>query len=495
MVNEFSKQERLTPHNYDAERGVIGCLLQNNNLVDEATSIIDSDMFFEPIYAALFKSIIELKSTGYVIDEITLKDKTIPKAAGTSISDKIKSIRKKVADEGFDVTRLTDDFFAEILNSAVVSSNISHYCNIVKEKYLLRKTIELGEKICQDCREGNKSIQEICEYGQNTLFDFSKTSGQKTYRKVSDLISEALDDIEKAAKAPGGITGVRTGFKDMDRLTSGFQDSDMIVLAARPSQGKTSFALNLAYNISKINKQYVMFFSLEMSAKQLLKRLLAMESGIDGQTIRSGQLTDTEWTKLAASTKIITGTNIFVDDDSYLTIAQFRNKCKKLDAELRKKRGEEKGIDIVIVDYIQLMHAGADFKNGDRITGFSSMQEELSEISRNIKAIAKELNIPVIALAQLNREVDKSKNTEPKLSDIKGSGAIEQDADIVMMIHRPQNKEENSFGMGDYQNNNYNDNETDIIFAKHRNGSTETIKLKFDKATTRFEDMDEKRNV
>lgn len=460
--SEFKNAELRIPHNVEAERSVIGCLIQNNGLIDEALATINHEMFYDPIYRAMFKSIAELKSTGFTIDKVTLKDKVEPKAQG-SVTEKINSIRQKVVEQGFDATRLDDSFFADILRSVPITSNIKDYCNIVKEKYILRKTISLCEDVILDCRDGRKDTQEILNSAQGELFKYAKTTDQKDYVRLDSLINEVLDDIAAAGKTKDGITGIRTGFKRIDNLTAGLQKSDMIVIAARPSQGKTAFALNLAYNISKINNQNVMFFSLEMSKKQLLMRIIAMESALSSDALRSGRLGDEDWRNLISSTGRINGTNIYVDDSNDITIAELKNKCKKLKSEGK--------LDVVIIDYLQLMHAGAI--SGSMRQTFSGRQEEVAEISRGIKGLAKDLEIPIIALAQLNRGAEKEK--VPQLSDIKESGAIEQDADIVMLINHPDPEDMPK---------------TQLIFAKHRNGRTDTIELRFDRATTRFNEYD-----
>lgn len=463
LENEFKNAELRVPHNLEAEKSVIGCLIQNNALIDEALSLINYEMFYDPIYRAMFKSIAELKDTGFVIDTVTLRDKVTPKATGTTVTEKINSIKQKVVEQGFDINRLDDSFFVDILRSVPITSNVKDYCNIIKEKYILRKTISLCENVIVDCRNGQRDTQEILNEAQGELFKYAKTSDQKDYTRIDSVIPKVLDDIAEASKTKDGITGVRTGFPSIDKLTAGLQKSDMIVIAARPSMGKTAFSLNLAYNISKNSNKNIMFFSLEMSVKQLVMRIVAMETAISSQNLRSGRLNDNDWQDLLSGVKRIHGTNIYVDDSNDITIAELKNKCKKLKSENK--------LDLVIIDYLQLMHAGAI--SGSNRQTFSGRQEEVAEISRGIKGLAKDLDIPIIALAQLNRGAEKEK--APQLSDIKESGAIEQDADIVMLINRPDPEDELK---------------TDIIFAKHRNGATGTISLKFDKATTRFNEYD-----
>lgn len=455
------------PHSLEAEKSVISCILQNNALADEVFAVLSEDMFYDPLYRALFRSIEELKNEYFSIDKVTLKEKVVPKSV---IKDEV---RKGVIKQNFEPSRVDDDFFNDLVISVPITENVLDYCNIIKDKYILRNTISLCEKVIVDCKNGDKNVNDILNDTQGEIYKFSKTKNQGEYVRVDNVVPEVLKRIEAASKTKDGITGVSSGYANMDNITSGFQNTDMIVLAARPAMGKTSFSLNLAYNISKKAGKNAMYFSLEMGVEQLAMRLIAMETGISSTNLRNGRLNEKQWRDLINGTKNIYGTKIYVDDNSYLTIAEFRNKCMKLDADLRMK-GEK--LDIVMVDYLQLMHAGTNFKNSGK-QGFSNRQEEVAEISRNIKALAKELKVPIIALSQLARL--EKENKRPQLSDIRESGAIEQDADIVMLIHSNRNDPDAE-----------DKNKTEIIFAKHRNGQTGTIVFKFDLNTTRFLEYD-----
>lgn len=464
-----SADERM-PHNIEAEKAVIGCLLQDNSTIEEVFATITADMFYSRPLRAVFSSIGELRREGADVDKITVKDHAIPKLS-ESIQDRVNNIKLKAKElEGYAEETLDDQFFIDILSNAAYATNVISYCNIIKDKYLLRQSIDIASKIIDDCRSGEKSAKDICDDAQDGYFNLGANNSSKIYRRAEDFIQPIFKEIEYAASTPNGITGVESGYKQLDNLTAGFQNSDMIVLAARPGMGKTTFALNLAYNIASRNDKSVLFFSLEMSGEQLVKRIISSLSFVSSNKIRSGKLSDDEMSSLVESTYELEDKKFFIRDSSLLTIADLRNECMKL-------KHSKDGLDIVFIDYLQLMVAGDNYKSGTK--GFASRQEEVSAISRNIKALAKELNIPIIAMSQLHREAE-NRSGPPQLSDLRESGAIEQDADIVMLIHRPDKEDPQK---------------VDIILAKHRNGSTGIVNLRFDKETTRFVEWDRKTEI
>ena len=464
-----SADERM-PHNIEAEKAVIGCLLQDNSTIEEVFATITADMFYSRPLRAVFSSIGELRREGADVDKITVKDHAIPKLS-ESIQDRVNNIKLKAKElEGYAEETLDDQFFIDILSNAAYATNVISYCNIIKDKYLLRQSIDIASKIIDDCRSGEKSAKDICDDAQDGYFNLGANNSSKIYRRAEDFIVPIFNEIEYAASTPNGITGVESGYKQLDNLTAGFQNSDMIVLAARPGMGKTTFALNLAYNIASRNDKSVLFFSLEMSGEQLVKRMISSLSFVSSNKIRSGKLSDDEMSSLVESTYELEDKKFFIRDSSLLTIADLRNECMKL-------KHSKDGLDIVFIDYLQLMVAGDNYKSGTK--GFASRQEEVSAISRNIKALAKELNIPIIAMSQLHREAE-NRSGPPQLSDLRESGAIEQDADIVMLIHRPDKEDTQK---------------VDIILAKHRNGSTGIVNLRFDKETTRFVEWDRKTEI
>lgn len=456
--NSFQNADDRLPHNIEAERAVIGCLLQDSNTIEEVFASITAEMFYSGPLKAIFLSIAELKREGLDIDRITVKDK-------------VNSIKKKAKElEGYDERTLDDDFFVGLLENAAIDINVISYCNIIKDKYLLRRSISIASDIIEQCRKGDKSAIEICNIAQDDFFNLGVNNAAKVYHSISDYIQPIFEDIERASSATNGITGIPTGYSQLDTITAGFQNSDMIVLAARPAQGKTTFALNLAYNMCERSNKSVLFFSLEMSGIQLAKRILSSLSFVSSYNIRSGKLSEQDLKDLVTATYRMDNKKLFIKDSSLLTIADLRNECMRVK--------QKDGLDIVFIDYLQLMVAGDNYKNANK-GGFMSRQEEVSAISRNIKALAKELNIPIIALSQLHREAE-NRSGPPQLSDLRESGAIEQDADIVMLIHRP-NKE-------DPQG-------VELHIEKHRNGSTGVVYYRFNKETTRFDEVDRKTEV
>lgn len=492
MNDEFKNVEARIPKNIDAEKSIISCLLQNNSLIEEVMATISYEMFYDPVYRAMFKSICELNSVGSNVDMVTLKEKVISKADGTDGKDRvewtkidpnnpmerIKFVKERVIEQGFDANRINDDFILDIIKHAIITTNVLDYCKIIKDKYILRNAIAASEQLIIDSRLGQKDPEVILNETQDKLFDLSKRRDLVSYVPFDNEVHTLLKEIENASKTIDGITGVRTGWKMFDGKTFGFQKGNMIVLAARPSMGKTAFALNLAHNIANKSNQRVLFFSLEMTATEILRRAISMETGISGNKLRRGNLRDDEWRELIDGIRKIHNTKIFIDTDPYLTIAEFRNKCKKFHRDAVKDGVK----DIIIIDYLQYMHAGEVIKNGNAKI-INSVTDEISEISKNVKAVAKELDVPIIALAQLNRELEhrntKKTSAVPQLSDIKGSGSIEQDADIVMLI------------------NNHRDDPAatdkdvvDIIFAKNRNGEVGTHRFKFDSSVMKFYELD-----
>lgn len=465
--------DRKMPHSIEAERAVIACLLQDNSKMDEVLATISYDMFYSFIYRAIFASIVELRNEGTETDKITVRDQAITTAR--LMSEKVNKIRDKAREkEGITESTLSDEFFADMLREIVFTTNVMSYCHIIREKYILREAIRISSTVISECRAGEKNAEEICNIAQDDLYKLITTNADKSYVRADSLIGNIFDDIETASKAPGGITGVKTSYAQLDSKTSGFQKTDMIVLAGRPGMGKTTFALNLAYNICEKSNASVAFFSLEMTDSQLVKKILANLSGVQLTAMRSGKIGDEGMNDLTEAARRLYNKKFFINDDSFLTIPDLRNKCIKI--KMRE------GLDIVFIDYLQLMHAGTNYRNSSNSkNGFASRQEEIAEISRNIKGLAKDLDVPIIALSQLSREVESRKDQKPQLSDLRESGAIEQDADIVMFLSRPQGEE--------------NDDRITLTFAKHRNGSLGDISFRFDKSTSNFSDWDNTTDV
>ena len=464
--------EDRMPHNFEAERAVVGYLLQYNDSFDEVFATISANMFYDDRLKAVFSSIFTLKNEGVYINEITVKNKTYDKITAdkiTAFKENIKNVKNKTQASGLNQLSLDDSFFEELMDPNVaVYGDVMSLCNIIKNKYLLRESIKLANNIITKCRTEDINAELVCNEAQDDFFKLGTNTQSKSFKRADELIKPIFDEIDAAVNSKNGITGVSTGFYSLDGYTGGLQKSDMIVLAGRPGMGKTTFALNLAYNMCK-NDKTVLFFSLEMNDIQLVKRIVSSLSFVSSDNIRTGKLTDDDMTSIVNSAVELHGKKLFISDSTLLTIADLRNKCQKL-------RTQEKALDIVFIDYLQLMEPGDNYKNSNK-SGFMSRQEQIAAISRNIKALAKELNVPIVALSQLSREAEAKK--EPQLSDLRESGAIEQDADIVLFINKPKENEEDAAS-----------DKTDIIIAKHRNGSTGTISLRFDKSTTRFAEWD-----
>lgn len=467
MDNNSLKNE--VPHSYDDERAILSCIFQNAEVVDTALSLVDHKKFYTKRFSLMFECIEELSSSYQNIDIITVTNKMLSKID----NDKSKNEKEqKYRNITVDINLFRD----EILNAPINTQHIKDYCEVVNVCYLKRQTIKISENILSDCNRKDKDILEILEAGQKAYFDLAKRTDQKDYYTVDKIMEDVLNKIREASLTKDGITGIATHFREIDLWTAGFQRSDLIIIAARPSQGKTSFALNLALNMSNSGNK-VAFFSIEMPRVAIGERLLSMQSKISSEKLRSGRLNNQDWDDIVYSAERLNLPNLIIDDTSYLTIPELRSKCRKIQNEV--------GLDVVMLDYIGLMHAGIENYRGDRDRNVARLinnrQEEIAEISRSLKALAKELNVPFIALAQASRSAEEKKETQ--LSDIRDSGAIEQDADIVIFLER---KSED----GSEQNSDAEDNIVTINIKKHRNGRTGKIKLVFDKKTTKYKDIE-----
>lgn len=344
------------------------------------------------------------------------------------------------------------EFVRDLLNAVPTSANVRHYANIVSEKAVLRRLIKLTEEIENDCYLNKEPVEVIMEETEKKMFQLLGQRNSGDFMPIRQVVINTLENIERASKTKGNVTGIPTGFTDLDYKTSGLQNSDFILIAARPSMGKTAFVLNIAQYMAFKKDKAVAIFSLEMSREQLMNRLLSMESKVDSQHLRTGNLKDDEWSKLIESAGMIGESRLMIDDTPGISIGEMRSKCRKYKLE--------HGLDIIIIDYLQLM-------SGSGKSSSESRQQEISDISRSLKALARELNVPVVALSQLSRAVEQRTDHRPMLSDLRESGAIEQDADVVMFIYRDDyyNKDSENKGIAE------------IIIAKQRNGPIGTVNL------------------
>lgn len=434
--------KRILPHSLEAEQSVIGSMIMSRDAIVEASEIITGADFYQKQYGIIFETMVELHDEGKAVDLITLQERLKEKDLPPEISSM--------------------EFVRELLSSVATSANVKYYAEIVSEKSMLRKLIKTTEEIANSCYLGKEKTQDILEITEKKIFDLVQNRGSQEFVPIRQVVLNAIEKIEKASRSQGSVTGIPTGFIDLDYKMSGFQPSDLILVAARPSMGKTAFVLNIAQYMAFHDHVTAAIFSLEMSKEQLVNRLLALESKVDSQNIRTGNLEDEEWAKLIEGANIIGNSNLIIDDKPGISISELRSKCRKYKME--------HNLGVIFIDYLQLMTGSGRSE---------SRQQEISEISRSLKALARELNVPVVALSQLSRAVEQRPDHRPMLSDLRESGAIEQDADVVMFIYRD-----------DYYNkDSENKNIAEIIIAKQRNGPIGTVNLVWMPNYTKFVNM------
>ena len=439
---EESLIKRVMPHSPEAEQSVIGSMIMDNEAILTASEIITSDDFYQKQYGVLFDAMLELYNEGKAVDLITLQNRLQQKDVPPEISGL--------------------EFARDILNSVYTSANVRHYAQIVREKALLRRLIRTTEDITNTCYADKENTEDILAETEKQIFDIIQQNTSGDFVPIQKIVVDALERIELASKNSGNVTGLPTGFIDLDYKTAGFQPSDLILIAARPSMGKTALVLNIAQHMAFRKNITVAMFSLEMSKEQLVNRLFSLESHVDSQALRTGNLSDEDWGKLIEGAGVIGQSNLIIDDTPGISIMELRSKCRKYKVE--------HNLGIIIIDYLQLMSGG---KRAE------SRQQEISDISRALKSIARELNVPVVALSQLSRAVEQRPDHRPMLSDLRESGAIEQDADVVMFIYRD-----------DYYNkDSTRPNVAEIILAKQRNGAIGTIELAWLPQYTKFANM------
>lgn len=422
--------KRVMPHSIEAEQSVIGSMLIDKEAITIASEIVSREDFYQQQYGILFETILELYNESKPVDIVTVQDRLREK----NVPPEVSSL----------------EFVKDLIAAVYITANVKQHARIVKEKSMLRKLIKVNEEIANICYLGNQKVEDIMEMTEKKIFQLLQQTGSEEFVPIKTVVLNALDRIEAASRMKGSVTGIPTGFTDLDYKTSGFQPSDLILIAARPSMGKTAFVLNIAQYMAFHNDVTVAVFSLEMSKEQLVNRLLSMESKVDSQSIRTGNLSDDDWAKLIEGAGTIGKSNLIIDDTPGISISELRSKCRKY--KLENKLG------IVMIDYLQLM-------TGSKKT--DSRQQEISDISRSLKELARELNVPVIALSQLSRAVEQRPEHRPMLSDLRESGAIEQDADVVMFLYRDDyyNKDSDKKGVAE------------VIIAKQRNGPIGTVEL------------------
>ena len=432
--------KRILPHSIEAEQSVIGSMLMDREAIIAASEIVTASDFYQTQYGIMFETMVELFNEGKPVDLITLQD------------------RLKEKDVPPEVSSL--DFVRDIITTVPTSANVRSYANIVREKAVLRKLIHVNETIANTCYAGKEPLDQILATTEKTIFDLLQSRGGGEFVPIRQVALNVLEKIEVASKSQGSVTGIPTGFIDLDYKTSGMQPSDLVLIAARPSMGKTAFVLNLVDHVAVRKGLPCMVFSLEMSKEQLVNRMLAMESNVDAQKLRNGNLTDSDWDAVVEGIGVIGNSNLIIDDTPGISITELRSKCRKMKLE--------HGLSMIIIDYLQLMSGSG--KSSD------NRQQEISEISRSLKALAREMNAPVLALSQLSRACETRTDHRPMLSDLRESGAIEQDADVVMFLYRD-----------DYYNKDTDTpNIAEVIIAKQRNGPIGTVNLLWQPEFTKF---------
>ena len=439
--------KRILPHSVEAEQSVIGSMLMGREAIVVASEMLTSEDFYQRQYGIVFDAMVDLFNEGKPVDVVTLQN------------------RLREMDVPPEISGL--EFVRDLLNAVPTSANIRYYATIVSEKAVLRRLIRLTEEIENQCYLNREPVEEILENTEKKMFQLLQQRDSGDMVPIRQVVMDTLENIERASKTKGNVTGLATGFTDLDYKTSGFQNSDLILVAARPSMGKTAFVLNIAQYMAFKQNLSVAIFSLEMSKQQLMNRLLSMESRVNSQSMRTGNLKDEDWGKLIESAGLIGESRLIIDDTPGITVRELRSKCRKYKLE--------HGLDIIMIDYLQLMSGGG--------RGSDSRQQEISEISRSLKALARELNVPVVALSQLSRAVESRTDHRPMLSDLRESGAIEQDADVVMFIDRDDYYHKDSEMKG----------VAEIIIAKQRNGPIGTINLVWLPDYTKFMNLEQGR--
>ena len=433
--------KRILPHSIEAEQSVISSMLMSENAIMSASDILKGEDFYQRRYGIIFEAIVELYNEGKAVDIVTLQNRLKEKNVAPEISEM--------------------DFVKELLGAETTSVNIRDYASIVAEKALLRRLIKAAEEVENECYLNQKPVPEIMEESESKMFQIFQQRSFGEIEPISSIVLASLAQIEEASKTKGTVTGIPTGYRDLDNMTSGFHGSELILIAARPSMGKTALALNMAEYMAFKKKKSVAIFSLEMSKTQLMNRLLSMESKVNSQNLRTGNLKSEDWSSLVKTADVIGNSNLMIDDTPGISVGEMRSKCRKYKLE--------HGLDAVFVDYLQMMTTGKRVE---------SRQTEVAEITRGLKSLARELDVPVVVLSQLNRSVESRTKGEhkPMLSDLRESGSIEQDADVVMFIYRDEY----------YNHDTEKKGIAEIIIAKQRNGPIGSVELAWLADYTKF---------
>jgi replicative DNA helicase len=444
---------KVPPQAIDLEQAVLGAMMLEKNAVNDTIDILSVDSFYDPKHQSIFRAIHQLFGTSQPIDLLTVVNKLRQNGELEMAGGHV--------------------YVSQLTNRVASAAHVEFHARIIAQKYIQRELIRMCSDVLKTAYDETTDVFDLLSNAEKDLFAIAENNMKKNVDVMQNVVREAIDEIEKASKNSDGISGIPTGFRDLDKLTSGWQRSDMIVIAARPAMGKTAFVLSMARNTAVDYGMGVAFFSLEMSSVQLVKRLISSESRIEAEKLRKGDLQEHEFQQLHSRITKLSTAPIYIDDTPGISIFDLRAKCRRLKMQY--------DIQLVIIDYLQLMTAGGNTKGGG-----GNREQEISSISRSIKEIAKELNVPVIALSQLSRSVEtRGGDKRPVLSDLRESGAIEQDADIVSFIYRPE-----YYNIMETEDGESNAGVGEIIVAKHRNGATDNVRLRFIGKYARFDNID-----
>jgi len=437
-----SEEIKVPPQNIEAEQSVLGAMLIDDNAIGAAVEILDVAWFYEEAHRRIYQAMLDLYNERKNVDLITLSEKLRNDGALESVGGQ--------------------PYLSQLTEVVPTAANISYYANIVKEKGILRNLIKNATQIVNGCYESQASVDEVMDSAEQLIFEVADIRHQQKSEPIKDLVKRSIEKIDKLYQRKEKVTGLETGFLDFDRMTSGLQPSDLIILAGRPSMGKSAFAGAIVEHVGLRLKKPVAFFSLEMSKEQLVQRMLCSQAKIDAHKVRTGFLSASDWPLLTKAAGKLSESKIFIDDTPAITSLELRAKARRLKVQY--------DIQLIVLDYLQLMRGFGHME---------SRQQEISEISRSIKALARELNVPILALSQLSRAVEGRQDHRPQLSDLRESGAIEQDADVVVMLMREEY----------YNPTEENQNKADVIIGKQRNGPVGTFRLAFLKEFVRFENL------
>jgi replicative DNA helicase len=455
-------RDRRPPYSEDAEQAVISAMMMDRNAIVRAAEFADETMFYREPHRRIFRAVLALNERGSVVDVLTLADELAVRGELDAVGGK--------------------DYLTLLVDAVPTSANVEYHAKIVREKALMRRLIETSTEIVQEAYEGRAPSSEMLDRAEQKIFQINQTRKSEGFHRIKELTWFAMERIEELSRHGQDVTGVPSGFTDLDKLTLGFQRSELVIVAARPSMGKTAFVLNTAQNAAYLGHVPVAIFSLEMAKEQLITRMLAAEGWVDAQKLRSGKLSDDDFRNLGKASGILGSLPIWIDDTPGLTALEIRSRARRLKAE--------NNIGLIIIDYLQLIQGPTDSE---------SRQQEISYISRSLKILARELLVPVVCLSQLSRAPEQrtGENKRPQLSDLRESGAIEQDADVVMFLYRPEYYEGSHDEKGEPRrlaDGTPLEGLTEVIVGKQRNGPTDTVRLFFHKRYTRFDNYTQRRD-